>query len=88
VVGSYATGDDQDGGDSEALPYIAPSWNGAGGMYEIIGSGGVFDQVDVTQDYPAGLWMLGGGVEYRPVKALMLRGMYGFIGFTESRRTA
>ena len=85
VVGSYATGDKQNGGNSEALPYISPSWNGAGGLYEIVGSGGVFDQVDVTQDYPAGLWMLGAGVEYRPVKALWTRFMYGFAGFTSSR---
>jgi hypothetical protein len=84
VVGSYGTGDKQNGGKSEAMPYIAPSWNGAGGLYEIIGSGGAFDQVDVTQDYPAGLWMLGAGVEYRPVKALWLRGMYGFAGFSGS----
>jgi len=84
-VGSYATGDKQNGGKSEAMPWISPSWNGAGGLYEIIGSGGVFDQVDVTQDYPAGLWMLGFGAEYRPVKALWLRGMYGYAGFTGSR---
>lgn len=85
VVGSYATGDKQNGGDSETLPYIAPSWNGAGGLYEIVGSGGAFDQVDVTQDYPGGLWMLGGGAEYRPVKALWLRAMYGFAGFSDKR---
>lgn len=85
VVGSYATGDKQNGGKSEALPYIAPSWNGAGGLYELIGSGGAFDQTEYTQDYPAGLWMLGAGIEYRPVKALWLRGMYGFAGFTSKR---
>ena len=28
--------------------------------------------------------MVGFGAEYRPVKALWLRGMYGFAGFTES----
>jgi hypothetical protein len=85
IVGSYATGDKQNGGDSEAMPWISPSWNGAGGLYELIGSGGVFDQVDVTQDYPAGLWMLGAGVEYRPVKALWMRAMYGYAGFTDKR---
>jgi len=85
VVGSYATGDEQNGGDSEAMPWISPSWNGAGGLYEIIGSGGVFDQVDVTQDYPGGLWMIGAGVEYRPVKALWMRLMYGYAGFTDAR---
>lgn len=85
VVGSYASGDKQNGGDSEAMPYISPSWNGAGGLYEIVGSGGTFDQVEAGQDYPAGLWMLGGGAEYRPVKALWLRAMYGFVGFTNKR---
>jgi hypothetical protein len=85
VVGSYATGDKQNGGNSEAMPWISPSWNGAGGLYEIIGSGGTFDQVDVTQDYPAGLWMLGFGAEYRPVKALWMRAMYGYAGFVSKR---
>jgi len=82
AVGSYATGDDQDGGDSETMPYISPSWNGAGGLYEIFGSGGTFDVFD-TQDYPGGTWMVGGGAEYRPIKALWLRAMYGFIGFSK-----
>lgn len=84
AVGSYATGDKQNGGRSEAMPWIAPSWNGAGGLFELIGSGGNYDATETTQDYPAGLWMLGVGAEYRPVKALWLRGMYGFAGFTES----
>ena len=83
AVGSYATGDQQDGGKSEAMPWISPSWNGAGGLYELVGSGGNYDATETSQDYPAGLWMLGIGVEYRPVKALWLRGMYGFVGFTE-----
>jgi len=82
AVGSYATGDKQDGGRSEAMPWISPSWNGAGGLYEIVGSGGNYDATETSQDYPAGLWMLGAGAEYRPVKALWLRAMYGFIGFT------
>jgi hypothetical protein len=84
VVASYATGDKQDGGDSEAFPYIAPSWNGAGGQWEIFGSGGAFDVKD-TQDMPTGVYMLGFNVEYRPVKALWLRGGYAYIGFTDSR---
>ncbi len=84
ALGSYATGDKQNGGDSELMPYISPSWNGAGGQYEIFGAGGAFDVVDVTQDYPGGTWMLGAGIEYRPVKALWLQAMYGFIGFTET----
>ena len=82
-VGSYATGDKQNGGSSEMMPYISPSWNGASGMYEIIGSGGTFDVTD-TQDYPAGTWMLGAGLEYRPVKSLWLRFAYGFVGFTSA----
>jgi len=84
VVGSYATGDKQNGGKSEAMPWISPSWNGAGGLYELVGSGGNYDATETSQDYPAGLWMLGAGAEYRPVKALWLRGMYGFVGFTET----
>jgi len=82
AVGSYATGDKQNGGKSEAMPWISPSWNGAGGLYELIGSGGNYDATETSQDYPAGLWMLGAGLEYRPVKALWLRGMYGWAGWT------
>ncbi len=84
VVGSYATGDKRDGGNSEAFPYISPSWNGAGGMYELIGSGGNFDALDNNQDAPTNLWMLGGAIEYRPVKALWLRLVYGYAGFVHS----
>lgn len=84
VVGSYATGDDNNGGKSEVLPWISPSWNGAGGLYQLIGSGGDFDATETTQDYPGGLWMIGAGAEYRPVKALWLRAMYGYAGFTGS----
>ena len=85
AVASYATGDKQNGGKSETMPWISPSWNGAGGLYEMIGSGGTFDQVDITQDMPAGLWMIGAGAEYRPVKALWLRGMWGYAGFVSKR---
>jgi hypothetical protein len=84
VVGSYATGDKQNGGKSEAMPWISPGWNGAGGLYELVGSGGNYDATETSQDYPAGLWMIGAGAEYRPVKALWMRLMYGFVGFTES----
>jgi hypothetical protein len=84
-VGSFATGDKRDGGDSEAFPTIQPSWNGAGGLYEIIGSGGTFDVVEVTQDAPTNLWMIGAGAEYRPVKALWLRLMYGYVGFHKNK---
>jgi hypothetical protein len=84
AVGSYATGDKQNGGKSEAMPWISPSWNGAGGLYELVGSGGNYDATETSQDFPAGLWMLGTGVEYRPVKALWLRAMYGFVGFSNT----
>ena len=83
VVGSYASGDSRkSGGNSNAMPYISPSWNGAGGIFELIGSGGNFDQLDNNQDYPANLWMIGGAVEYRPVKALWLRLVGGYAGFS------
>jgi hypothetical protein len=85
LVGSFATGDKRDGGDSEAFPYISPSWNGAGGLYELIGSGGTFDALDFTQDAPTNLWMAGFGAEYRPVKALWTRFMYGYAGFHKSK---
>ncbi len=84
-VGSYATGDKRDGGNSEAFPYISPSWNGADGQYELIGSGGSFDAIDVVQDAPTNLWMLGASVEYRPVKAVWLRLVYGYAGFVHAK---
>jgi len=83
--GSYATGDKQNGGRSEAMPFISPGWNGAGnGVFsEIFGSGGAFDAVEYSQDFPAGTWTIGGSVEYRPVKALWLRAAYTYINFTK-----
>jgi hypothetical protein len=84
LLGSYASGDNQNGGTSEAFPYISPGWNGAGGGFELIGNGGTFDAIDVTQDAPTNLWMLGLSVEYRPVKALWLRATYGFVGFASA----
>ncbi len=84
LVGSAFTGDRRNGGNSDAFPYISPSWNGAGGLYEIIGSGGAFDALDMVQDAPTNLWMGGFGVEYRPVKALWTRIMYGYAGFASS----
>jgi hypothetical protein len=82
-AGSYATGDKADGGDSEAFPTIAPSWNGAGGGFEMIGSGGAFDQIEYTQDAPTNLWMVGGWVTYTPVKPLVLKVAYGYAGFVK-----
>jgi hypothetical protein len=83
IAGSYATGDKRDGGKSEAFPVIAPGWNGAGGGFEMIGSGGAFDQEEFTQDGPTNLWMIGGWVTYTPVKPLVLKVAYGYAGFTE-----
>ncbi len=83
LAGTYGTGDRNNGGDSEAFPSISPSWNGAGGGYEIIGSGGPFDAVEFTQDAPTNLWMIGGWLEYRPVKALWLKLAYGYAGFAK-----
>lgn len=81
LAAAYATGDKNDGGDSEAFPAIAPSWNGAGGGFEMIGSGGPFDAVEFTQDYMTNLWMIGGWLEYRPVKALWTKLAIGYAGF-------
>jgi len=79
---SYATGDKRDGGTSEAYPGgFAPSWNGAGGGFELMGSGGPFDAVEFTQDGLTNTWMVGGWLEYRPVKALWLKMAYGYVGF-------
>jgi len=83
LAGTYATGDRDNGGDSEAFPFISPSWNGAGGGFEMIGSGGPFDAVEFTQDAPTNLWMIGGWLEYRPVKALYLKLAYGYAGFVK-----
>jgi hypothetical protein len=86
VAFSYATGDKQDGGKHETMPWISPGWNGAGNgvISEMIGSGGVFDAVEYTQDFPGGLITLGTSVEYRPVKALWLRVGYTYARFTQS----
>ncbi len=83
IAGSYGTGDKRDGGDSEAFPSLAASWNGPGGGFEMIGSGGVFDQVEFTQDSPVNLWTVGGWVTYNPVKALTLKAGAAYAGFTE-----
>jgi hypothetical protein len=83
LAGTYGTGDRDNGGKSEAFPSISPSWNGAGGGYEIIGSGGPFDAVEFTQDTATNLWMIGGWLEYRPVKALWLKLAYGYAGFAK-----
>lgn len=82
VMGALGTGDEQDGGLSEAFPSMGgASWNGPGGGFEMIGSGGAFDQVEFTQDGLVNLWSLGASVEYVPVKVLYLRLGYAFAGF-------
>ena len=86
LLGSYATGDhgNNNGSTSDAYPYgISPSWSGAGGQYELIGEGGAFDVISMTQHSPSGLYMLGATLEYVPVKALWLKAAYGFVGFSE-----
>jgi hypothetical protein len=83
IAGSYATGDKRNGGDSEAFPSLAASWNGPGGGFEMIGSGGPFDQIEFTQDSPVNLWTVGGWVTYNPVKALTLKAGVAYAGFNE-----
>jgi hypothetical protein len=83
LAGAYITGDKRDGGDSEAFPSPAGSWNGAGGGFEMIGSGGPFDAVEFTQEPPTNIWMLGGWIEYVPVKQLWLKAAYGYAGFVD-----
>ncbi len=81
ILGAVATGDKQDGGDSEAFPLgPAPSWSGAGGQYELIGEGGAFDVVTMQQGI-TNLWMAGLSVEYVPVKPLWIKLAYGYAGF-------
>jgi hypothetical protein len=80
-VGSASTGDKRDGGDSEAFPTIAPSWNGPGGLFQLIGSGGPFDAVEFTQDAPTNLWTIGATVDYRPVKRLLTTFGVAYAGF-------
>ncbi len=84
VAFSYATGDKRDGGDSEAFPYIAPSWNGPGGLFHMIGSGGPFDAVEFTQDAPTNLWTVGLTADYRPVKQLLLTAGAAYAGFADN----
>lgn len=81
LAGTYATGDKRDGNNGEAFPWISPSWHGAGNGFELIGNGGAFDVVVPTQAGPTNLWMLGGWVDYVPVKALALKAAYGYAGF-------
>jgi len=81
LVGSLGTGDKRDGGDSEAFPTILPSWNGPGGLFHLIGSGGPFDAVEFTQDSPTNLWTIGFTADYRPVKQLLTTAGIAYAGF-------
>ncbi len=84
VVAAYGSGDSRtDAQKSGAFPAIAPSWNGAGGLYEMIGSGGTFDATEFGQDWPANVWMIGLVLEYRPVKALYTKLAWGYQGFAK-----
>ncbi len=85
LAGSIASGDKRDGGDSEAFPSISPSWNGPGGLLQIIGSGGLFDAVEYTQDAPTNLWVVALTADYRPVKELLLTAGAGWAGFVETK---
>ncbi len=81
LVGSIASGDKRDGGDSEAFPVISPSWNGPGGLFHLIGSGGIHDPLEFTQDGPTNLWTVGLTADYRPVKQLLITGGAAYAGF-------
>ena len=85
LVGSASSGDKRDGGDSEAFPTIAPSWNGPGGLFQLIGSGGPFDAVEFTQDAPTNLWTIGATVDYRPVKPLLTTFGVAYAGFYQKK---
>ena len=84
LVAAYGSGDTQTNQTkSSAMPTISPSWNGAGGLYEMIGSGGPFDAVEYTQDWPVNIWMIGTVFEYRPVKPLYTKLAWGYAGFAK-----
>jgi hypothetical protein len=83
IAAAYATGDERDGGKSEAFPGgYEPNWSGAGGGFDLIGAGGPFDLFDL-QDAAINIWMVGGWVTYTPVKALTLKANYAFAGFVD-----
>jgi len=89
--GSYATGDDQQewqGHNSPAYPGgYSPSWKGPMGATEIIGDAGSsgFDVLTSTQSVPTNLWTLGVYATYNPVKALTLKALYAFAGFSNKK---
>lgn len=81
LAAAYATGDERNGGKSEAFPGgFRPYWNGAGGGFEVIGNGGFDDLLD-TQDGPINIWMIGTWITYTPVKPLTLKATWAYAGF-------
>ena len=85
LVGSIASGDKRDGGNSEAFPSISPSWNGPGGLFHVIGSGGIHDPLEFSQDAPTNLWTVGLTADYRPVKQLLITAGAAFAGFMQAQ---
>jgi len=88
IVGSYATGDKQDGGSSSnAFPGgYSPAWNGPGSQYDWIGNSGA-SGLDAIASFASGItniWTVGTYVDYKPVKALNLRASYAYIGFAQA----
>ena len=83
-VAAYGTGDSRRT-DSSAFPGgISPSWQGPGGLFELIGNGGLVDRVGATQSTITNLWVLGLVFEYRPVKAMYTKFAWGYAGFAKS----
>ncbi len=86
LVGSYASGDDQNGStNSGAFPgCYSCAWNGPGNAYEMIGNSSAvgFDTVNTSQSSMTGLWTIGTYATYNPVKALQLKLAWAFAGFT------
>jgi len=85
--GSYATGDDQSGLSPAYPGGYSPSWKGPLGATEFIGDGGSsgFDVLTSTQSTPTNLWTIGAVGEYNPVKALTLKMVLAFAGFSNKK---
>ncbi|MFI5341847.1 MAG: hypothetical protein ACHQ7N_18655 [Candidatus Methylomirabilales bacterium] len=86
LVGSYASGDSQKGGNnSGAFPgCYSCGWNGPGNAYEMIGNSSAvgFDTVNTSQSSMTNLWTIGTYATYNPVKALELKLAWAYAGFT------
>ena len=85
--GSYATGDDQEGLSPAYPGGYSPSWKGPLGATEFIGDGGAsgFDVITSTQSTPTNLWTIGAVGEYNPVKALTLKMVLAYAGFSNKK---